>query len=59
MDECSHFMAFAATIDNMIVENTSDSKDSSDDEVPKKTTLQEAYDKLYTKFIKSRKTSHL
>ena len=59
MDECSHFMAFAATIDNMIVENTSDSKDSSDDEVPKKTTLQEAYDKLCTEFIKSEKTSHL
>ena len=59
MDECSHFMAFAATIDNMIVENTSNSKDSSDDEVPKKTTLQEAYDKLCTEFIKSEKTSHL
>ena len=52
-------MAFAATIDNMIVENTSNSKDSSDDEVPKKTTLQEAYDKLCTEFIKSEKTSHL
>ena len=59
MDECSHFMAFAATIDNMIVENASDSKDSSDDEVPKKTTLQEAYDKLCIEFIKSEKTSHL
>ena len=28
-------------------------------EVPKKLTLQDAYDKLCTKFIKSEKTSHL
>ena len=42
-----------------IVESVSDSEDSSDDEVPKKMTLQEAYDKLCTKFIKSEKTSHL
>ena len=34
-------------------------EDSSDDEVPKKLTLQEAYDKLCTEFIKSEKTSHL
>ena len=33
--------------------------DSSDDEVPKKMTLQEAYDKLCIEFIKSEKTSHL
>ena len=33
--------------------------DSSNDEVPKKLTLQEAYDKLCTKFIKSEKTSHV
>ena len=43
----------------MIVESASDSKDSSDDEVPKKLTLQEAYDKLCTEFIKFEKTSHL
>ena len=51
--ECSHVMAFAASIDKVIVESASDSKDSSSDEVPKKLTLQEAYDKLCTKFIKS------
>ena len=33
--------------------------DSFDDEVPKKLTLQKAYDKLCTEFIKSEKTSHL
>ena len=59
MDECGHFIAFATTIDKMIVESASDNKDSSDDEVPKKMTLQEAYDKLCTEFIKSKKTSHL
>ena len=36
-----------------------DNEDSSDDEVPKKLTLQEAYDKLCIEFIKSEKTSHL
>ena len=49
MDECGHFIAFAATTDKVIVESSSDSGDSSsDDEVPKKLTLQEAYDKLCT-----------
>ena len=59
VDECGHFMAFAATIDKVIVESASDSEDSSNDEVLKKLTLQEAYDKLCTKFIKSKKDSHL
>ena len=59
MDECDHFMAFAASTDKVIVESASESKDSSDDGVPKKITLQEVYDKLCTKFIKSEKTSHL
>ena len=58
-DECGHFMAFSATTDKVIVESASDSEDSSNDEVPKKLTLQEAYDKLCTEFIKSEKTSHL
>ena len=52
-------MAFVVSTNKMIVESASDSEDSSDNEVPKKMTLQEAYDKLCTKFIKSRKTSHL
>ena len=52
-------MAFAATTDKVIVENDSDSEDSFDDEVPKKLTLQEAYDKLCTEYIKFEKTSHL
>ena len=59
MDECNHVMAFAASTDKVIVESASDSKDSSNDEVPNKLTLQEAYDKLCTKFLKSEKTSHL
>ena len=59
VDGCGHFIAFAATIDKVIVERASDSEDSSNDEVPKKLTLQEAYDKLCTEFIKSEKTSHL
>ena len=37
----------------------SDSEDSSDNEVPKKMTLQEAYNKLCTEFLKYEKTSHL
>ena len=57
--ECSHVMAFAASTDKVIMESASDSEDSSDDEVPKKLTLQEAYDKLCTEFIKSEKTSPL
>ena len=59
VDECSHILAFATTTDKVIVESTSDSENSSDDEVPKKMTLQEAYDKLCIEFIKSKKTSHL
>ena len=59
MDECSHVMAFSASIDKVIMENASDSEDSSDDEVPKKMAFQEAYDKLCIEFIKSEKTSHL
>ena len=52
-------MAFAAITDKVIVESTSNSDDSFNDEIPKKMTLQEAQDKLCTKFIKSEKTSHL
>ena len=59
VDECGHFMTFAAITDKVIVESASNSGDSFDDEVPKKLTLQEAYDKLCTEFIKSEKTSHL
>ncbi|KAK9988766.1 hypothetical protein SO802_029005 [Lithocarpus litseifolius] len=59
VDECTHVMAFAALTDKVIVESASDSEDSFDDEVPKKLTLQEAYDKLCTEFIKFEKTSHL
>ena len=58
VDECSYVMVFAASTDKVIVESASDSENSSDDEVPKKMTFQEAYDKLCTKFIKSEKTSH-
>ena len=43
MDECSHVMAFATSTNKVIVESASDSEDSSNDEVPKKLTLQEAY----------------
>ena len=53
VDECSHVMAFVASTNKMIVESASDSKDSFDDEVSKKLTLQEAYDKICTEFIKS------
>ena len=59
VDECSQVMAFAISTDKVIMGSASDSEDSSDDEVPKKMTLQEAYDKLCTEFIKSEKTSHL
>ena len=52
-------MAFAATTDKLIVENASDSEDSFDDEVPEKLTLEEAYDKLCTKYINFEKISHL
>ena len=38
VDECGHFMAFAATTNKVIVESANDSEDSSD-EVPKKMTL--------------------
>ena len=58
-DECGNYMAFAATTEKVIVENISDSEDSSDDEAPKKLNLQEAYDKLCTEYIKSKKTSYL
>ena len=58
-DEYGNYMAFAATTKKVIMENVSDSEDSSDDEGPKKLTLQEAYDKLCTEYIKSRKTSYL
>ena len=41
------------------MESTIDSEDSFNNEVPKKMTFQEAYDKLCTEFIKFEKTSHL
>ena len=59
VNECRHVMAFAASTDKVIMESASDSKDPFDDEVLKKMTLQEAYDKLCIEFIKSKKTSHL
>ena len=59
MDECRHVMAFTTSTDKVIVESAGDSEDSSNDEVSKKMTLQEAYNKLCTEFIKSEKTSHL
>ena len=42
VDECRHIMTFAASTDKVIMESASDSEDSSDDEVPKKLTFQEA-----------------
>ena len=42
VDECRHVMAFAAITDKVIVESTSNSDDSFNDEIPKKMTLQEA-----------------
>ena len=48
VDECRHIMAFAALTDKVIVDSASDSEDSFDNEVSKKMTLQEAYDKLCT-----------
>ena len=57
--ECSHVLAFATSINKVIIENASDNEDSFDDEVPKKMTIQVAYNKLCIKFIKSKKTSHL
>ena len=42
VDECNHVMAFAARTDKVIVESASDSEDFSNDEVPKKMTLQYA-----------------
>ena len=58
VDECGYFMVFAATTDKVIVESASGSEDSSNDEVRKKMTIQKAYDKLCTEFIKFEKTSH-
>ena len=57
--ESSHVMAFVASTDKVIMESASNSEDSSDDEVTQKLTIQKAYDKLCTEFIKSEKTSHL
>ena len=37
--EYSHIMAFAASIDKVIMKSASDSEDSSEDEVSKKMTL--------------------
>ena len=53
VDECSHIMTFAASTDTVIVESASDSEDSSDDEVPKKLNLQEAYDKAVLGYVDS------
>ena len=52
VNECRHVMAFAASTDKVIMESTSDNEDSSSDKVPKKLTLQEAYDKLCIEFYK-------
>ena len=52
-------IAFTTITNKVIVESAIDSEDSSDDEVPKKVTLQETYDTLCTEFIKSEKNFHL
>ena len=52
-DECDQFMAFATITDKVIVESASDNEDSSDDEVPKKLNLQEAYDKAVLGYVDS------
>ena len=39
VDECGHFMAFAASTDKVIMKSANDSEDSFDDVVPKKMTL--------------------
>ena len=54
-DECGKYMAFTTTIDEMIVKNASNTKDSSDYKVLEKLTIQEAYDKLCTEYIKCEK----
>ena len=54
-DECGKYMAFTATIDEVIVKNASNTKDSSDYKVLEKLTIQEAYDKLCIEYIKSEK----
>ena len=58
VDECRHIIAFAGSTDKVIVESANDSEDSFDYEVPKKLTLQKAYDKLCTEFIKFEKIFH-
>ena len=58
-DECGNFMDFSATIDKVIMDNVSDCEDFSDDEVPENLTIEEAYDKLCTEYIKFEKTSRL
>ena len=45
VDKCGHFINFIVRTNKVIVESASDSEDSSDDEVPKKLIIQEAYDK--------------
>ena len=52
-DECDQFMAFVAMTDKVIAKSASDNKDSSDDEVPKKLNLQEAYDKAVLGYVDS------
>ena len=42
VDECNHVMAFTASTNKVIVESASNSEDFSNDEVPKKMTLQYA-----------------
>ncbi|XP_065619155.1 uncharacterized protein LOC136063145 [Quercus suber] len=56
--ECPNYLMKEKTNKLEDKESASDSEDSSDDEVPKKITIQEAYNKLCTEFIKSEKTSH-
>ena len=59
VNECGHFMAFTTTTDKVIVKTASNNEDFFDDKVLKKLTIQEAYDKLRTEFMKSKKTSYL
>ena len=54
-DECGKYMAFIATIDEVIMNNANNTKDSSNYKVLKKLTIQEAYDKICTEYIKSEK----
>lgn len=55
----SKYIAYIAMTNEVTVESAGECEHDFEEEIPKKLTFREAYEELYTEYIKSENTSHL